>query len=204
MAMTPAICDSCRAIFGSEGFIGGTGTNITITGSKVGPCPNCGGMGSIPDGVYDLQDDTLKVISASGTSPETLQSLIGLLEALKRGEASSSQVIDRVEQEVPALAPTVRAALAKSDPSKWVLLLIAIISMYLQATAAQPPSADEVAESIREKPIPTYSVPPPASGPEPAATPKTRTKPVAKRKTKKKRPSKTHGKVKQRKSRKRR
>jgi len=118
-------------------------------------------MGSIPDGVYDIQDDTLKVIKVSRTSPETLQSLIGLLEALKRGEASISQVIDRVEQDAPALAPTVRQALAKSEPSKWITLLIAIITLYLQATTAQPPSADEVAEAIREKPIPTYSLPAP-------------------------------------------
>jgi hypothetical protein len=198
MAMVPAICDSCGEFFGSEGFIGGTGsTNITITGSKVGPCPKCGGMGSIPDGVYDLQDDTLKVIKASGTSPETLQSLIGLLEALRRGEASSSQVIDRVEQEAPALAPTVRKALEKSDPAKWVMLLIAVISLYLQLTGPQPPSADEVAEAVREKPVPTYSVPQPAPNAKSVIPP-------GKGKAKKKRTPKTHGKGKKRKSRKRR
>jgi hypothetical protein len=198
MAMTPAICDSCGAIFGSEGFISGTGaTNITITGSKVGPCPNCGGMGSIPDGVYGLQDDTLKVIQASGTSPDTLQSLIGLLESLERGEASGTQVIDRIEREAPALAPTVRSALGKSDPAKWIPLLIAIITLYLQATTASPPSADEVGDAIREKPVPTYSVPlPAASAKSPTSPPKG--------KAKKKRPPKAHGKGKQRKSRKRR
>lgn len=194
MAMVPAICDRCGGVFGSEGFIGGSNAkNITMVGNKVGPCPNCGGMGSIPDGVYDIQDNTLKVIKTSGTSPETLQSLIGLLESLGRGEASSSQVINRVEQEAPALAPTVRKALEKSDPAKWITLLIAIITLYLQATAAQPPSADEVAESIREKPVPTYAVPPPAAK---AAIPKA--------KAKRKRAPKSHGVAKQRKSRKRR
>lgn len=187
--MVPAICDRCGGIFGSEGFISGSNAkNITMVGNKVGPCPNCGGMGSIPDGVYDIQDNTLKVIKASGTSPETLQSLIGLLESLGRGEASSSQVINRVEQEAPALAPTVRKALEKSDPSKWITLLIAIITLYLQATASQPPSADEVAESIREKPVPTYAAK--------AAIPKA--------KAKIKRAPKSHGIAKQRKSRKRR
>jgi hypothetical protein len=195
MAMVPAICDSCGAIFGSESFIGGSGAkDITLIGNKVGPCPNCGGMGSIPDGVYDIQDDTLKVIRAAGTSPQTLQSLIGLLESLRRGEASSSQVIDRVEREAPALAPTVRNALGKSDPAKWITLLIAIITLYLQATAAPPPSADEVADAIREKPVPTYSAPPPTTAESAAPSPKGRKKP----------PPKAHGKAKQRKSRKRR
>jgi hypothetical protein len=197
MTMVPAICDRCGGIFGFKGFIGGSNVkNITMVGNKVGPCPNCGGMGSIPDGVYDIQDDTLKVIEASGTSPDTLQSLIDLLEALGRGEASNSQVINRVEQEAPALAPTVRKALEKSDPSKWITLLIAIITVYLQATAAQPPSATEVAESIREKPVPTTAVPLPSTGAKPPVTPKT--------KAKNKRPLKSHGRSKQRKSRKRR
>lgn len=190
MALIPAICDSCGAIWGAEGFIGGTGaTNITITGSKVGPCPNCGGMGSIPDGVYDIQDDTLKVIKASGTPPDTLQNLIGLLEAHRRGEASSSQVIDTVEREAPALASTVRDALAKSDPAKWITLLIAVITMYLQASTPAPPSAHEVAEAIRKKPIPTYEAKP---------------RPERKASARRKRPAKTHGKMKQGKSRKRR
>lgn len=62
MAMVPAICDRCGGIFGSEGFIGGSSAkNITMVGNQVGPWPNCGGMGSIPDGVYDIQDNTLKV-----------------------------------------------------------------------------------------------------------------------------------------------
>lgn len=209
MAMVPAICDRCGGIFGSEGFIGGSNAkNITMVGNKVGPCPACGGMGSIPDGIYDIQDDALRVIKASGTSPDTLQSLIGLLEALKRGEASASQVVARVESEAPALAPTVRKALAKSDPAKWITLLIAIITMYLQATAAQPPSADEVAESLREKPIPTYSVPPPTGKAKlpPAADPTTEANSprAPKSKARKKRLAKTHGKAKQSKSRKRR
>jgi hypothetical protein len=203
MAMIPAICDSCGAMWGAEGIFGGPGAmRATLTGNKVGPCPNCGGMGSIPDGVYDIQNNTLKVIQASGTSTETLQSLIRLLESLRRGEASSSQVIDRVEQEAPALAPTVRSALGKSDPAKWIALLIAIFSLYLQTTAAQPPSAEEVAEAIREKSISTFSVPSPAANPNPATPPPTEK--TKKRKPKKKRAPKTYGTGKERKSQNRR
>jgi hypothetical protein len=190
MAMVPAICDSCGVTWGAEGVISGTGaTNIQITGNKVGPCPNCGGMGSIPDGVYDLQDDTLKVVRAAGTTPENLQSLIDLLEGLRDGEASSAEVIETVEREAPDLAPVVRKGLASSDPIKLIALLVAILSLYLQASAPAPPSADEVAKAIREKPLPTYSVSAPSE---------------RKSSGRHKRPPKAHGKAKQRKSRKRR
>lgn len=160
--MVPAICDDCGAVFGSEGFIGGNATNVTIVGGKVGPCPACKeGMGSVPDGVYDLQNDTLRVISSSGIQPETLQGIVAALEGLKRGEISSSQVIDQVEREAPALAATLQGALSRPDRAKWITLFIAIISLYLSATASQPPSAGEIAEELRSRPLPTYSVPPP-------------------------------------------
>jgi hypothetical protein len=189
--MIPAICDSCGVTWGAEGVIAGSGaTNIQITGSKVGPCPRCGGMGSIPDGIYDLQDDTLKVIQAAATTSEDLQDLITLLESLREGEASSAEVIETVAREVPDLAPVVRKGLAKSDPTKLIALLIAIVTLYLQASTPAPPSADEVADAIREQPLPTYTAP----------SARNDRKANARRKSS----PKTHGKSKQRKSRKRR
>lgn len=191
--MVPAICDSCGSIFGSDNFIAGNLSTVTISGGKVGPCPNCSvGMGSIPDGVYDLQDDVLKVVSSSGIQPAALQSLIGWLEALKRGEASSAQVLNQVENQAPALAPTVRVALEKPDRAKWIAILISIIAFYLQATAAQPPTAREVAEELRAAPLPTYSVPAPKPAQHAAGS------------SRRRRSGKQFGKAKQSKSRKRR
>jgi len=188
--MIPAICSRCSTVFGSTNAIGGNAKNVQLSNVGVGPCPECGGMGKVPDGIYDLQNDTLKVVRSSGIPAPALQGLIDLLEALRRGDASNEEVIQRVEADTPALAPTVRNVLAKSDPAKWITLLIAVIALYLQATAKQPSSAEEVSNAIRAKPVPTYAVP----SPDPAAKPK----------SKRKRPSKTQGKAKHRKSRKRR
>jgi hypothetical protein len=190
MAMIPVICSQCGTVFGSPNLIGGNASSIQFENVGVGPCPKCGGTGKVPDGTYDLQDDTLKVVQSSGIPAPALQGLIDLLESLQRGDASNDEVMERVEADAPALAPTVRNVLAKSDPAQWIALLIAVIALYLQGIAKQPPSADEVANAIRAKPVPTYAVPAP--------------NPAAKSKPKRKRPSKTHGEAKQRKSRKRR
>jgi hypothetical protein len=40
--------------------------NITMVGNTAGPCPVCGGIGEIPDGVYDFVGDTIRVVAASG------------------------------------------------------------------------------------------------------------------------------------------
>jgi hypothetical protein len=76
--IAPAVCDNCRTVFPS-GFAFGPGVaNVQMTGNKSGPCPNCGGMGSVPDGVYNTLDDTLNIVST--WSPERIAHLIASLE----------------------------------------------------------------------------------------------------------------------------
>lgn len=197
MATIPAICDSCGAIWGAENVIGGSGArNIQMTGNKVGPCPNCGGWGSIPDGVYDIQDDTLRVVESANIRPDVLQGLIGALEALRRGDVSDAEVVEKAEAEAPDLAPVIREVLAKPDRTKWLGILLAIIGLYLQMQAPKPPTAEEIASELRADDVPGLVAP---QGPERQPARRS-TGPPAKRK----RLPKTHGKAKQRKSRKRR
>jgi hypothetical protein len=185
MATLPAICDDCGAIWGADNFIAGTGTvrGLHMTGNKVGPCPACKtGMGSIPDGVYDMENEVVNVVEASGVPTATLQSLVELLEARRRGEATDTEVIAAVQADLPGLAPTVESVLKKSDPIKWISLLLAVIGIYLQLQTPQPPTAEEIAHELRAKAAPTR---------------------IAPKKTKRKRPAKTYGKAKQRRSKKR-
>lgn len=195
MALIPAVCDSCNTIWGTRNLISGNAANLTLTGNKVSPCPKCGGWGNIPDGVYELQNDILKVISTTEIEAGSLQQLINLLEALQRGEVSSAEVNRAVERDVPTLAPTFKRALGTSDPVKWASLLIAIIALYLQGTATAPPSADEVAKAIRAEPIPMYPAP---LNSAPDRSPSTKPKKERKRR------SKSNGRNKRRKARKRR
>ncbi|MGB7588689.1 MAG: hypothetical protein WBM00_08275 [Solirubrobacterales bacterium] len=198
MATVPAICESCGAIWGAENFIGGSGsTNIQITGSKVGPCPQCGGWGSIPDGVYDLQDDMLQVVKSANVSPDVLQGLIRLLESLRRGEITDAEVIEKAETDTPDLAPVIRQVLAKSDRTKWLGILLAIIGIYLQLQTPKPPTAEEIARELRRDPVPGLVVPPTRASQPSRQTP-------SKRSIRHKRPPKAYGKSKPRKSGKRR
>lgn len=193
MALVPVICDSCSVAWGAENIFAGSATNIQMTGNKVSPCPNCGGVGSIPDGVYDLQDDTLKVVESSGSSAEQLQGIISLLESLRDGQRSEPEVIAEVESAAPGLVPIVVRALGNPG---WLAVLIAILSVYLQASAPSPPTAEEIGEAIRQQPVPTVQAEPPAvRSRSEGATPKPK---------RAKRLPKRHGAAKRRKSRKRR
>lgn len=189
MATIPAICDACGTVWGAENVIGGPGTvkGLRMTGNKVGPCPACKvGWGSIPDGVYGMEDEVLSVVEADDGATANLQALVDVLQSRRRGETTDAEVMATVQAAAPALASTVESALKKSDPAKWVTILLTILMAYLNLTTPAPPSAKEIAHEIRAQPVPTYSVPPQTMKP------------------KAKRPAKTHGKAKQRKSRKRR
>jgi hypothetical protein len=59
MPVLPAICDQCSTLFNS-GFMAENSRNITIEDFTTGPCPHCGGMGHVPDGVLRRSNDATK------------------------------------------------------------------------------------------------------------------------------------------------
>jgi hypothetical protein len=193
MATVPGVCDNCGAVFGSEALTGAEGRNIDLSGAKVGPCPVCGAGGSVPEGVYDLIDDTLSVIKMTAETV-IFDAIIEVLEDRSAGRVSDAEVMERVEATAPALAPTVKGYLAKSDPTSWIAMLISILMLLQSSSAPSPPSAEEIANAIWAKDHPAQVTAPVAGD----TSPRRSTKPHRKR------PPKAHGKAKQRKSRKRR
>ncbi len=189
MAIVPVFCDSCGSVWGAPHVIGGSGARVEITGSKAGPCPVCGGMGSIPDGVYDLIGDILTVSAAEQIAPQSLQAVIGLLEAAARGELTPTEALEQTEAQAPALAGVIGSYLERADPLSWIALIVAILQMLL---APQPPTAEEIAKELRRKPIPVRAAPVRKAGAARATEAKA------------KRRAKSYGKNKKRRSRKRR
>lgn len=59
-------------------------------------------MGRVPDGTYDLIDETLRVVKAAAFERDVLNGLIKLLEGRAEGRLTDGEVIERVEAEAPA------------------------------------------------------------------------------------------------------
>lgn len=54
-----AFCDTYGTVFSSGIFVENP-TNMSFAGNRLGPCPHCGGMGHVPDGVFNFIGNTIK------------------------------------------------------------------------------------------------------------------------------------------------
>lgn len=79
----PAFCDTCGTAFKS-GFFAENVINLTLQGNKAGPCPKCGGMGSIPDGTFNVLGNAIEIITAPERTIEQLKKLADILSIAKK------------------------------------------------------------------------------------------------------------------------
>lgn len=92
----PAFCDNCGKPFPS-GFAGGGSATLIMRGNKSGPCPHCGGMGTILDATYRLDKGIIEVLAASSPTRERLEKLRDVLIEARKTGAGVTEVKDMVE-----------------------------------------------------------------------------------------------------------
>ena len=104
----PAICRDCGALFEAHvvevvGDI--TIQEVVIEGNHIERCPRCGSLNAgMLEGTYTVAEDTVEVLAGSGLTRERLQRLSDLLNEARTGEASPSDVAQRLVEDMPALA----------------------------------------------------------------------------------------------------
>ncbi|KAG1249793.1 hypothetical protein G6F65_018990 [Rhizopus arrhizus] len=96
----PAFCDSCGTAFPS-GFGAGDNTTFWLKDCKSGPCPNCGGEGSMLDGRYKLDAGVIKILGAPESTREKLLELKQLLLDARAARATPAQVGSILDESAP-------------------------------------------------------------------------------------------------------
>ncbi len=136
MPAIPAFCDTCGTAF-SSGIVVENSFNVSFSGNRSGSCPKCGGMGHVPDGVFNVVGSTIEILSAPSRTIQELTRLVEILRAAKTSSAKPEDVARDIERDVPALAPLMQ--LLPANRSEWfafLAVLLAIVQVYL---AANPP-----------------------------------------------------------------
>jgi hypothetical protein len=147
------------------------GGNLTMVGNTVGPCPVCGGIGEIPDGVYDFVGDTIRVVATSGYSRDQLQRLADLIAQARVAGASPREVVQQIEREAPELSEVAKRLLVPRTPADlvaWLTLFLMALQMLSSTSGGQDLSeaeinrlTDQAVERAMEEP------PPPTGGAQP-------------------------------------
>lgn len=103
MPVMPAFCNSCGTVFGS-GMVFENCRNVTLSGCQAGPCPNCGGTGHVPDGVFDFTENAIKVLAGTRRTIDELQRLAQILANAQKSNSTKEQVEQAIKDEVPELS----------------------------------------------------------------------------------------------------
>lgn len=129
MAIIPAICQNCGSIFDSGIYLG-SGASGMLKGNKSGPCPVCGEMGIIPDGMYEVVDGIVNIFSID--DGKGLEDLKFALKQLNIEESSLEDINDTVSTKTPQYIGLIKwvKEFSKENESIFTLIttLLAIIS----------------------------------------------------------------------------
>lgn len=133
MPYVPAFCNTCGTIFSSGIFIENcVNMTLSLSGNTAGPCPKCGGIGHIPDGVFSFIGDTIKILNAPERTTEELQYLFKILKTQQKENINIYSLQQKVEEESPQLSPVVNALLKnKQDVYQWITIIIMVLQLIL-------------------------------------------------------------------------
>lgn len=137
MFQMPAVCDQCGRAFNS-GIAGSNSTNIRMSGNRSGPCPSCGGMGTVPDGVYNISERGWELVERlPGTRDELLRAAGIIQEVLAEQHKRSGAppdinlLAERLRQETnPGLGDAILEVL-RDQALQNVLGILALLVMLL-------------------------------------------------------------------------
>ena len=133
MPIVPAFCDSCGTAFNSGIFVENA-QHITFAGNRSGPCPKCGGMGHVPDGVFNFVGDTIEILSAPQRTATELLSLARILREARAKSEDKEQVAARLEKELPALSILSKLLPEnKNELYGFLGVILAAISLFTQS-----------------------------------------------------------------------
>lgn len=138
----PAICNKCGIVFDSSFELSGN-ISIIMEGCSSGPCPKCGSMGSIPNGMYKFINGVLSLLNSDNYSRSDLIYLTNELKKIKDNRSSIDEVALELEENSPKfsqileLLPKNREE-KRSDLQFWISTIISVIMLFISIKPSTP------------------------------------------------------------------
>jgi len=146
----PALCSSCGALFASRAFnISGNVKNLTLSGNKE-TCPFCGGWADIADGVFDVADNVLSIVSA----PNITKQMLGAFGAAVKKAYEVKKPPEELAKEVEKIDPSFGEIIRKSGSNKkfYLVSLLLIVAAIKSCNVDVKLDANRLIDQIRGTP----------------------------------------------------
>jgi len=129
----PAVCDKCLTVWDPHVVNLSHATDVHIQDVTVGPCPNCGGTGHIPDGIYSATTDTIRVMVTTAKSAESLRLLAQILRRARDQSATREELAKSLDQapteDFKPFADLVRGLPKKIAIKDWIAIALAVAAL---------------------------------------------------------------------------
>jgi hypothetical protein len=134
MADIIVVCENpkCNTIFKAENFISGTGNaQITLSNNKWGPCPKCGQMGRMKDGIHQFSNNILNLVSELPKSIPVLKEVEDVLKNAIAGEISQEVTLSAMSKLAPSVVNIYNTynVQGSTDRITWVVLLPILLTL---------------------------------------------------------------------------
>ena len=129
----PTICNKCGRIFES-GFSVTGAEQVFMEGCTAGPCPKCGSIGTIPNGMYRFINGALTLLNSDNYSKSDLRYLTNELRKIRDNKASIEEVALEIEETSPKfseildLLPKTREE-KRNDFQFWINTIISLLML---------------------------------------------------------------------------
>lgn len=100
-----------------------------MTATRYGPCPNCGGFGRIPDGLYRYANSVVEFLRGPQESLIALRKVEALLRELQTGQTTQEEVLTQVRNVAPSFAGTIEKVPSVTVIQQWIQILIALVTL---------------------------------------------------------------------------
>lgn len=148
MPMIPAFCDACGHAFPS-GIFAENCLHLTLSGNRSGPCPQCGSMGTVLEGIFDVTKDLIEIVSAPAWTYQKIKRVEEIFTKLQGGEISERTARGSLLEEDPELS-TLLDVLPKTRPQLYAFL--GLILMALTLVLSRCSTADQSNKEGFQKP----------------------------------------------------
>jgi hypothetical protein len=173
----PAICDTCLTVWDPHAFNIANSANVHIEDVVVGPCPVCGGIGRIPDGIYSTTTDTIRVVATTAKSAQSLSTLLRILQQAHDQHATADELAKALDDEgnLKPIAEVVRRLPRKLDIKYWIGIAIAVVALLEgQATDQKVSQIGSEVDRIYAQVLAQH----PSASPTPSPQPQSSSRPV--------------------------